>query len=524
MSSFIEANYIDSFIPEYKNNPLILALPPINTTQEAITQLLNYPEFHDDERIVSKQDRLHMIYRLFQVFQPLSFHLDLESRISRLIRQSYITRNPVSAEYKNHLENRNLSNKVDMFNSTGLMCTVIGISGIGKTTAVNRVLKMYPQAIKHDKFNGFVLSMFQVVYIKIEAPHNGSIKGLCISFFQAVDQLLNTTYYKRYGTGRVTVNTMLTAMGTIVKQINLALLIIDEIQFLTRSKSGASEVLNFLVTTTNELGISLLLVSTPMGVQILQKEFKMARRAESAGDLIIDRLEKGPNWDLLIKAIWKYQWTINKTELTPELSNTLYEESQGITDIAVKLYELTQIHSITTNSEIITPTLIKKVARDKLKLLKPMLSALKKKNLKNIAKYEDISLHTLDVESIINQHKEDIEVQERLKLIRKTQNEVNKKTIDIKRNEVLVKLRAINKESKKAKKIMEKVINDDRLSANDIVFKILDNIANPEIIDEDVNINDIRVIVKESAEDGIDAYNALVNGGVIVKVVGGVSI
>lgn len=32
-------------------------------------------------------------YRLFQIFQPLPVHLDMESRISRVLRQGYLARN-----------------------------------------------------------------------------------------------------------------------------------------------------------------------------------------------------------------------------------------------------------------------------------------------------------------------------------------------------------------------------------------------------------------------------------------------
>jgi hypothetical protein len=46
--------------------------------------------------------------------------------------------------------------------------------------------------------------------------------------------------------------------------------------------------------------------------------------------------------------------------------------------------------AIITGSENITPDIIKKVAEEKLKLVRPMLQALKSGNLKEIAKYSDI--------------------------------------------------------------------------------------------------------------------------------------
>ena len=52
---------------------------------------------------------------------------------------------------------------------------------------------------------------------------------------------------------------------------------------------------------------------------------------------LIPKLQKNDDWDLLIESIWEYQWLQNKVELTDELNQAIYNESQGIVDIAVKL-------------------------------------------------------------------------------------------------------------------------------------------------------------------------------------------
>ena len=49
--------------------------------------------------------------------------------------------------------------------------------------------------------------------------------------------------------------------------------------------------------------------------------------------------------------MWKHQWTRNKILLTEEMKNTLYEESQGIIDIAVKLYAMVQVKAITVGND-----------------------------------------------------------------------------------------------------------------------------------------------------------------------------
>ena len=52
-------------------------------------------------------------------------------------------------------------------NSTASGFTIIGMSGIGKTTAIERVLSLYPQKILHTQYNGESLFLTQLVWAKI---------------------------------------------------------------------------------------------------------------------------------------------------------------------------------------------------------------------------------------------------------------------------------------------------------------------------------------------------------------------
>lgn len=73
------------------------------------------------------------------------------------------------------------------------------------------------------------------------------------------------------------------------------------------------------------------------------------------------------------------------------MANTLYDESQGIIDIAVKLYAIVQIEAITSGKENFSAVDVHKVAEKKLSLVKPMLDALRSGDRKKILRYEDIT-------------------------------------------------------------------------------------------------------------------------------------
>jgi len=531
----VEAEYIEQMIEEYKGNPFIEALPPIYSKDEVVDKLIVYPIYNSKERMLDSHLRVHMVQRLFQCFQPLQVHLDLESRISRVIRQGYLARNPFRPEYAASLQdgyrmiqNLNLdlcSNK--RFRTTAAGFTIIGVSGMGKTTAVNRILATMPQIIVHSEYRGVKFSMCQLVWLKLDCPYDGSIKGLCMEFFSKVDSLLGTDYYKKHVTGRHTVDSMLSIMSQVARHTGLGMLVIDEIQHLKQAKSGGSEkMLNFFVTLVNTIGVPVVLIGTTKAMSVLQSEFRQARRGSGQGDMVWERLQKDSNWDLLMGALWDYQWTKKEVPFTQEISDVMYEESQGIIDIAVKLYAMAQIRAIYSGIEEINPELIRQVARENLKLVQPMLEALKSGDMRRISQYEDI--YTVDFEGFISSERPKYSSEDKLQelLIKKKQKE-SANTLSLKERAVL-KLLDLDIDPQKAQKVVDEIINQEEcdISASAVVIKavqILTGTAGKktsvkknrtEFKDE----NDLRFIVDEGKAKHISAYEALKVKGIIKSV------
>ena len=60
-----------------------------------------------------------------------------------------------------------------VYKSQAQSMLLIGCSGSGKTTSLERTLQTYPQVIYHPEFN-----FEQVVYLKVDCSHNGSLKEI----------------------------------------------------------------------------------------------------------------------------------------------------------------------------------------------------------------------------------------------------------------------------------------------------------------------------------------------------------
>ncbi len=397
-----KAEYLPQLIEDYKDNPLIEALPPIYGGYETAKLLTVDPGYNEGEREFDAQYRFHCISRLFRYFQPLDTHIDIEQRVSRAIRQGYISKNPVAPTYAARLaeggeaiRKKNISTYST--NSTASGFTIIGMSGVGKTTAMEKVLSLYPQTILHTQYKDAPLFLTQLVWAKIDCPFDGSLKGLCLSFFSYVDSVLGTSYSKKFSSDRMTVDAALPRMAQIATTHCLGLLVIDEIQHLSGAKSGGSDkMLNFFVTLVNTIGVPVVLIGTTKAMPVLQSEFRQARRGSGQGDLLWDRMQNDISWEIMLRAMWKNQWTRNHIDLTTELKNVLYDESQGIIDIAVKLYAMAQIKAIADGTETITVHTIKEVAAEKLRLVKPMLDALRSGDKRKLLMYEDIKPISVD--------------------------------------------------------------------------------------------------------------------------------
>lgn len=395
----MDALYRSDQLPIYQDNPLIEALPPLLSQEQAFVALQYLPPYTAADRSLPTHERLHLVQEVLQFFQPLPIHLDLEHRFARLIRSGYRARNPCNHQFWSDVDQRveaisQAHSPPPRFRSTAHGFTIIGISGVGKSTAVEEILQLYPQVINHSYYRAQDLTLRQIVWLKLDCPFDGSIKGLCLNFFQALDDLLQTDYYQNYAAqGRRTVDELIPAMARVASLHCLGVLVIDEIQNLSEAKSGGrAKMLNFFVGLINTIGLPVVLVGTYKAWSILSGEFRQMRRGAGQGDLLWHPMDADDTWLFFLESLWRYQYLQTPAPLVPNLSYALYDESQGIIDFAVKLYMLAQIRAMTTGLERLNETVIRSVAKDSLRLAAPVLAALKQGDQATLQQYEDVYL------------------------------------------------------------------------------------------------------------------------------------
>lgn len=301
--NFEEAEYKEQMLSEYSRNPFIEALPPIFDEEDVLERFMVTPRITNQDKQSATNIRYHVLKRIKNFIQPLPIHFEVERRLSTLIRRGYLARNPLDKTFLERIRvlhqlredeeaHKYIDERLNYIRSTADNLSIIGISGIGKTTAIERLLLMYPQVIKHEQYEGEPFNRTQIVWLKIDCPYDGSLSTLCKSFFKAIDDLLGTRYLEKFGYLNRVISTMLLHMTSLASMYGVGVLVIDEIQHLLHAKNDQEEMLNFFVTLSNTIGVPTVLIGTSKAQQLFKGNFRQARRAASDGSIIWDRMDE----------------------------------------------------------------------------------------------------------------------------------------------------------------------------------------------------------------------------------------
>lgn len=233
---------------------------------------------------------------------------------------------------------------------------------------------------------------------------------MCLHFFRAIDQALDANYEKKYALKRHGIETLLNLMRQISNHHAIGILVIDEIQHLSINKSGGAEkMLNFFVTLVNTVGLPVVMVGTPKARFIFEADLRSARRGAGFGSVFWEQMKQEPDiklgdgktmrseWNQFTDKLWRLQW-LKKSDviLSNRVRERWYDLSQGILDIAVKIFVLAQLRAIDHGIERITAPLLQATYDEDLRPIHPMIDALRSGRADKIAQFSDLVIPDID--------------------------------------------------------------------------------------------------------------------------------
>lgn len=407
----VTAVYHDAALepPEYRQNPLILALPPYHKRLDvatAITSLYSVP--HDDAfRSWPTEIRLMALARIFRhvVGQPI--HLKLLDWIHQNMRAHYqplfdsAVRTDRQSKYvcqqAGGIETIELSERS---HSPAVMVT--GLSGVGKSTAVKLALNQFPRVIDHEEFNGRTYRVTQIVWLYSDCAHNASVGALCRSILADVDLLLGTYYEKEMGSRRVNAADYVRKVATVLRYHRVGLLVLDEIQNLL-GKGPDGRLLDELVNMLNGRPCPVLCIGTPETALLGPKKMRVARRI-GAHEIALHPFPKGAkaqgyrDRDWFLHSITRLDFLAQPFTDISGVYGALMTASAGVPAFITLAWWSVQYLGITKGKAMVTPDLVRAATREIFGMVRGLISALERRDYRALAMIGDAAVDTLRTE------------------------------------------------------------------------------------------------------------------------------
>lgn len=506
----LDAIYKPATLPEHRGNPLIEALPPFQEAKEYFAEFARRPHFSDGDWTLPIADRMLAVMRLGSYLEPLPSHFEVVDAFGTIIRAGYAPRRPHDHAYRksqNTFYRESMEGHLCPIGETGQSTApgfgLFGISGSGKTTVAERALSFLPHLLRHPERPE--LGFIQVVYLKVDCPKDGSLKQLLLTIIAKLDYLLGTAYVAEAGRGR-TADELILFVAKKLADHYVGTLVIDEIQNLLAARGATQqEMINFMVSLSNEVKVPVVVIGTPRAFDALKGALREARRVGDHGAIIWDAFQNDREWKYFLDALWTYQWTGKPVQLTKQLSTCIFNLTQGIPALAVRLFQLAQIRAMADRSEKLTAKLFGEVAASKFRLVKPMLDAIRSGNEEEIKRYEDLFTKGLDTVGKAVDREAKLEKLRQASLVR------NKASIESQR--AVSGLIAMGHEATDVQKLVDELYaRDPDISANKAVLWVL-NLVVKNRDSRDPDGPSIREIVSNAVNDGLEPIDALSAAG-----------
>jgi hypothetical protein len=397
-----------STIDAYANNILIEACGPILTRAAVARRLLHRPQPPGSISPGGPPEALeHRMAGLWRLHVPTPAGIELAQSIDVLLRQGYVHRNPAKTGTWRHIY---IQDSADDHCPVQLAACVVGLSGAGKTSALERALSLRPQVVVHERFPHMVRPVQQLVWLKVDVPGSGKVVDLVESLARAADAALGTTYTADLLKGRPRGARMAHEWLAKMACHFPGLIVLDELQNLfriqskvarRRSKPGErpelavveDETLKFILTLTNASKIPFVGCGTPDGIAAFTTRMSTAQRLLTGGYHRIDPhppAKDGYFRRHLLKCLEDYQWLPEKMDITAEVADEIYRLTAGVPRICMMLWVHGQKRALTCKASALSPEHLRHAAANALAPLQPAVEALLSQDANRMAQYEDL--------------------------------------------------------------------------------------------------------------------------------------
>lgn len=343
-------------------NDLMHILPPMKNGDELVSGLAVFPDYDEKIRLENPAIRLMALSDLYSMYIPSQMSLEIYNKLYLALLRSMHKKNTkisIQQQYENCKAVRGQEYSGIIGGSDSF--TIIGSSGIGKSTAISRAVSLITDNRVIELKKPYTKIVLCVV---VQCPFDCSVKGLLLEILRKVDEKLDSKYYQNALRARATTDMLIGSVSQVALN-HIGMLIVDEIQNVVNNKNGKS-LIGALTQLINNSGISIGMIGTPECTTFFESAMQLARRSVGLqyGAMNCDNYFKN-----FCKVLFDYQFVAHKSELTDAIIEWLYEHSAGVTSIVVSLVHDGQEIAILNGKETLDLDMLNAAYEQRLSLI-----------------------------------------------------------------------------------------------------------------------------------------------------------
>lgn len=392
----VDAVYSIARMPMDRGNIYIEALPePLSQVDMKSHYYMKFPLEHptisgDQELMVEEVGLLRNI-RL-----PLAFNMNVERTFREVllesyrVRRKYVDKNEIPVWIDNQKGTIPSSFRTASGADGNTGFSLLGVSGCGKSTAIEMLLSHYPQVIMHHLPEG---DLVQIVWLRIVTPVNGNLSDTYEEFARAIDEAVGNFYNLHYTEEmhkKASVGAKAAYLSTLIRIFGIGALIMDEIQNMNFRANKEASFESFL-TVTNTTKVGLVTVGTEEAFAKLYSKNYTARRT---GTIISasDYCTRKEYFNKLASMVMSIQWFKDPVDITADLLDAMYQVSSGAIDRIISVWTDVQLDYIYAKEKpLITGEYIRRIAAK----TRPMLDYMTRNSLETDPLVDDEIMEAL---------------------------------------------------------------------------------------------------------------------------------
>ena len=360
-------------------------LPSMKSGADLFSALEVLPEYDEVIRETEVPVRLMALSDLYRIYVPSQMSLEIYSKMYlALLRSLKKKGTKLAVQQKNQNYKAVIQQEYSGIMGGSDSFTIIGASGIGKSSAISRAITLITENRVIEVENPYTKI---IPCICVQCPFDSSVKGMLLEILRKVDEMIESKYYENALRARTTTDMLIGNVSQVALN-HIGLLVVDEIQNVCNSKNGKSLV-GMLTQLINNSGISICMVGTPESAVFFEQAVQLARR--SLG-LRYDVMEYGTDFRNFCEIVFSYQYVKQKTEITDGIMEWLYEHTSGNISVVVSLIHDAQEIAILSGKEVLNLESLNEAYQQRLSMLHGFIHMEQKKQTSKAKKKVSVTV------------------------------------------------------------------------------------------------------------------------------------